>query len=100
MRIYKVEFEKFEGVVLFAPNLQEAELLVEIYLAFHGVENVAYNLRCVNSKQFTSLKFELLQKAATSNAVGCGVYSRQNGWKIVPLWLHPPTSNSRREKVN
>lgn len=89
MRFYNVHFEKYETVAMFAPNLEEVGHLVDIYLALNFAKDPQFQISQPNMSNLSTLESGYLQAAIALNAIGYGLYDRQAGWRVVPLWQQP-----------
>lgn len=100
MECYHVQFKKFRDVAFFAKNADEVKHLVEIYLSIHLSKNAEYQISLpVDLTHVSRLEFYQLQAALAKNVAGCGVYDRENGWKILPVWQHTLMPETEPERV-
>lgn len=90
MELYHVQFVDYEGVAIFAENLEKAEHLVNIFLTFNFAKDTYFNLsKPVGLQYLSKLEHCQLQAALELTVQGCGVYNRQTGWQIVRPWQYP-----------
>lgn len=96
MNLYHVQFGDYEGLAIFAESSEQAEHLVDIFLASNSAEDTYFKLsEPVGLPYISQLEHCQLQATLDLNVQGCGVYNRQTGWQIVRPWQYPIARISR-----